>query len=483
MQPLDVAVFKPLKQFWNEAIDSFRKTTGAHMTKHSFFQQFDKAWKNTANKRNAVVGFESTGLVPYNPNRVDYRKVMDASGAIEEFRNKMSSQDVNMHEMIGIKRCKRLVEDILGDDLDLYMKRYDEGYDIFQTTAEGKLYSIYKGVRDMAKGCQREQRWQFGEHDISGEQSEPRNTIIADPSIIISSEPYNSSTNQTTSLPSFSMEVSIPPSTQTASSSSCNINSPSPIVFPTNIASSIFQAMTSPQPSFSHWKSVNTSVPTSRVDTSIQFEAEPHTFQNISSIQELPIGEAPSTPLHHQQHRSSYDNWKHSPFKHYFTLPDSTSKTKSSRINKIPSAISAKSFTENLRKMQEKKECDEREKERRKKEREAKKLEKEKQKKGKKPPSKKQSRVNESSSDEEQIILYLSSEDDIDVELEHKCYACHGDEGWEYGESWIGCNTCERWYHKDCLTLDFDSMSQSDIDNFNFICIVCQKSRKRKLHK
>ena len=46
LQPLDVAVYGPLKNFWNDTHDAFGKEfRGLHMTCQHFFKVFDKAWK------------------------------------------------------------------------------------------------------------------------------------------------------------------------------------------------------------------------------------------------------------------------------------------------------------------------------------------------------------------------------------------------------------------------------------------------------
>jgi hypothetical protein len=71
LQPLDVTVFGPLKKEWNRQIESFRTENRVPMRRFFFFCVYDIAWKNVSSVKNAKSGFRVTGLVPYNPDKVD----------------------------------------------------------------------------------------------------------------------------------------------------------------------------------------------------------------------------------------------------------------------------------------------------------------------------------------------------------------------------------------------------------------------------
>jgi hypothetical protein len=77
LQPLDVTVFGPLKKSWNHCIDEFKEEFKMPMTKAHFFKVFDQSWKKAIDKKHSIAGFKSTGLVPFNPNNVDYTKLID----------------------------------------------------------------------------------------------------------------------------------------------------------------------------------------------------------------------------------------------------------------------------------------------------------------------------------------------------------------------------------------------------------------------
>ena len=54
LQPLDIAVFGPIKVEWNNQLNYFRVNYKVAMTKSHFFQVFDKTWKKGAKPENAI---------------------------------------------------------------------------------------------------------------------------------------------------------------------------------------------------------------------------------------------------------------------------------------------------------------------------------------------------------------------------------------------------------------------------------------------
>ncbi|XP_065664636.1 uncharacterized protein LOC136086273 [Hydra vulgaris] len=69
LQLLDKSVFKPLKTYWNVSIDNFRRNfPGLSLSKLEFPLLFTEAWLRTATPANAISGFRSTGIYPFNPN-------------------------------------------------------------------------------------------------------------------------------------------------------------------------------------------------------------------------------------------------------------------------------------------------------------------------------------------------------------------------------------------------------------------------------
>ena len=70
-QPLDKAIFGPLKVFWRQACHQFVvKNPGVHVTKHNFSSVFSEAWIQALTPKNIVSGFRTTGVYPPDRNAI-----------------------------------------------------------------------------------------------------------------------------------------------------------------------------------------------------------------------------------------------------------------------------------------------------------------------------------------------------------------------------------------------------------------------------
>ena len=74
LQPLDISVFKALKSYFNTEANSWHLSNPkcSNMTRSDFESIFVPAWSKIASNADlAIHGFESTGILPFNPNRID----------------------------------------------------------------------------------------------------------------------------------------------------------------------------------------------------------------------------------------------------------------------------------------------------------------------------------------------------------------------------------------------------------------------------
>ena len=69
-QPLDVGLFGPLKQYWQQACHSFYQKSTTQVISKYFCQVFKDAWLNAVVPTNVCAGFEKAGVYPFNPNAV-----------------------------------------------------------------------------------------------------------------------------------------------------------------------------------------------------------------------------------------------------------------------------------------------------------------------------------------------------------------------------------------------------------------------------
>ena len=75
-------------------------------------------------------------------------------------------------------------------------------------------------------------------------------------------------------------------------------------------------------------------------------------------------------------------------------------------------------------------------------------------------------------------IVYADDTDDEEFDESNECRACGGDEGQNEVDKWIGCNRCTRWFHKYCLSEEYEIMSLEEIKEMNFICNFCSSRTK-----
>ena len=72
LQPLDVAVFKSLKVAFRRGCETFMKTNGPTrpITKHDICSILGQSWSQSVTPGNLIKGFESTGIMPLNCEKV-----------------------------------------------------------------------------------------------------------------------------------------------------------------------------------------------------------------------------------------------------------------------------------------------------------------------------------------------------------------------------------------------------------------------------
>ena len=70
LQPLDVALYSPLKRAYGDEINTFVRASVNHITKSEFFIAFKAAHLRIFTEENARSGFKAAGILPWNPNIV-----------------------------------------------------------------------------------------------------------------------------------------------------------------------------------------------------------------------------------------------------------------------------------------------------------------------------------------------------------------------------------------------------------------------------
>ena len=71
MQPLDTAVFGPLKIYWRDACHDFMQANpGKVISKYTFSTLLNTAWMKAMVPKNIINGFRTSGVYPFNPKAV-----------------------------------------------------------------------------------------------------------------------------------------------------------------------------------------------------------------------------------------------------------------------------------------------------------------------------------------------------------------------------------------------------------------------------
>ena len=147
MQPLDICVFGPLKKLWNTALNNFKIKYNQVMNRTMFFTVFDEAWEACkTNKANIVSGFKKSGLIPLDPDALDYSRLIDEAKAAKVF--KQSGNELSAEQKLGIMRSLKCFNEHLPEaTIKNFETRFQEGYDCNDDSAEGKLYKIFRSIK------------------------------------------------------------------------------------------------------------------------------------------------------------------------------------------------------------------------------------------------------------------------------------------------------------------------------------------------
>ena len=335
LQPLDISVYGPLKNFWNESLNQFaKKYRGLSMSRIHFFSIFNSAWQRAVESpRNVRSGFRKCGLVPFNPNAVAYDRLI-----VPAARTVPRKQVVNQHEKVGMLRITQHIEDCLTPEIKkLFHEREDNGYDITDTMPLGMLWSIFSGSKRILEGNDERVA---GNGDEPSASSEVENDVahLTDSSLNISNAP----------IP---LLASTPPRPAAATTP------------PRSTTSTLYEGSN---------RNLNL---TSKTTTGMQGLGLSSDFCN-SDPGEGPSGVAPVA------RESSFTSWAFSPFKNHLKISDRVIFTRTRKVvrtkSKIPPAVSGKDLCSYLQNQQDEKRRAIEEKENRKRHRQTEKERKEK---------------------------------------------------------------------------------------------------------
>ena len=122
-QPLDVSVFRPLKNNWQDVChDYMQSNPGKVVTKYQFSELLSKAWNKTMTPSTICAGFKKSGVFPFNPEAIDCGVSVNETHVLGQV----------VGATIGEvdKEGNREPPVFSAEQQLLFQTRYEEGYDL-----------------------------------------------------------------------------------------------------------------------------------------------------------------------------------------------------------------------------------------------------------------------------------------------------------------------------------------------------------------
>ena len=449
LQPLDVSVFGPLKQFWNDSLTNFRAKYSINMTRANFFPVFDEAFEKAKGRpANVVAGFRKCGIIPFDVDAIDFSRLINPVAAAKRFAVK---EKVSAEQRLGsIRSFQKFCKELTEENLEMFQRRYMEGYDVKDDSDKNQLWRSYKVLRELSESVRIE--------ELQGNTSQEDSTDDVVP------------------------DNELPPSDST---SNVDENQDLPV------SQSIFQPPPDEEQMLLHSEATpncdhSSSVPVAPLTSTPQRSVENDCVAGPSGLSNNHSGNSVSC-----ENPKFYDSFVGgSPFKSYLKINDQLIITRkvTKRKPTMPPAVTGSAYQSFLLKKQEEKKAEEESKQKKKEERLAKKMARTQKTKVSKNlfGRSQQTDVQDlESSEDDEICLSedKDGEDEDNVEeifdLE-SCFACGGSEDKNRPAAWMGCNYCPRWYHRSCLSEGYTSLTSDEIKNLDFKCNECLKLQKLK---
>ena len=141
IQPLDVSFFKSLKAHWSTACHGYMvKNPGQVVTKFQFSPLFKEAWYKAIKPETFMAGFRKTGVHPFNPNAITVPAINSSfssenasamSAHVDGSDEVMTTDDDFTPPLFDDPGPSSEINEYSPDQLVLFQKRYENGYDVF----------------------------------------------------------------------------------------------------------------------------------------------------------------------------------------------------------------------------------------------------------------------------------------------------------------------------------------------------------------
>lgn len=145
LQPLDVAVFRPLKASWRNCVQEWKASNNeAKVKRENFAPILEKALMKTDMESHLKHGFRACGLYPFDANLIPYHKLLKI-----EKENIAPMQNNLQPEMRAESTPVELLEDQIEADILIQFKQSE---DIWKGNAEYKaLFEVWQKIKQKSE--------------------------------------------------------------------------------------------------------------------------------------------------------------------------------------------------------------------------------------------------------------------------------------------------------------------------------------------
>lgn len=199
LQPLDVAVFKPLKTAWLKVVDDWKLTNPKqHIKTENFSALLQKAMESVDGRiiRN---GFQACGLYPFDADNVDYTKCLAHTRSNPEQNGSQMENDNEFHDVAvshPVSRPKTfpVIQSDAKEVLDMMgpsrRTRYRKGSDMNFISEEDKILAkVYNMLKPMDTEAEMVEEYLIDDQNMPEEDNS--NVCVQEQAYALDIEPVN----------------------------------------------------------------------------------------------------------------------------------------------------------------------------------------------------------------------------------------------------------------------------------------------------
>lgn len=148
LQPMDVAMFRPLKAAWTSEVRNWRMEHNGESLKRENFAPILKTSLATLNVKEILQnGFKSTGLHPFSPDAINYKKFFESS---EPENTVQAGPTINSNM---VTENLRFIESNIEDKLLEQFKNQEKCAEWNGNVENTNLYLFWRKIKQISSSC------------------------------------------------------------------------------------------------------------------------------------------------------------------------------------------------------------------------------------------------------------------------------------------------------------------------------------------